>query len=87
MLEGLSIPRYEKETSRDNALGADNQQERPVGRNRSGAPSARFVEGRDLKSCRKGSRIEGALGPEVLLLSRWNPQRLYAGFQLRLEKI
>ena len=32
MLEGLSIPRYAKETSRDNALGADNQQERPVGK-------------------------------------------------------
>jgi hypothetical protein len=76
MLEGLSIPRYEKETSRDNALGADNQQERPVGRNRSGARSARFVEGRDF-----GRAVE------VLLLSRWNPQRLYARFQLRLEKI
>ena len=31
MLEGLSIPRYARATSRDNALGADNQQERPVG--------------------------------------------------------
>ena len=29
MLEGLSIPRYLKLS--DNALGADNQQERPVG--------------------------------------------------------
>ena len=86
MLEGLSIPRYEKETSRDNALGADNQQERPVGRNRSGAK--REVCGRArLQSCRKGSKIERASTPEVLLLSRWNPQRLYARFQLRLEKI
>ena len=33
MLEGLSIPRYAKATSRDNALGADNQQERPAGNN------------------------------------------------------
>jgi len=47
MLENLSIPRYAKVTSRENALGADNQQERPVGRNRSGARSARFVEGHD----------------------------------------
>ena len=31
MLEGLSIPRYAKATPRDNAMGADNQQERPVG--------------------------------------------------------
>ena len=58
MLEGLSIPRYAKAISRDNALGADNQQERPVGKNlasarrevhenESGAQSARFVEGYD----------------------------------------
>ena len=59
MLEGLSIPRYEKETSRDNALGADNQQERPVGRNRSGAPSARFVEGRDLSRAAKAAELRG----------------------------
>jgi len=31
LLEGLSIPRYVRATSRDNVLGADNQQERPVG--------------------------------------------------------
>jgi hypothetical protein len=31
MLESLSIPRYANESSRDNAMGADNQQERPVG--------------------------------------------------------
>jgi hypothetical protein len=31
MLEGLRIPRYAEATSRDNVLGADNQQERPVG--------------------------------------------------------
>ena len=31
MLEGLSIPRYARVISRDNALGADNQQERPAG--------------------------------------------------------
>ena len=30
MLEGLSILRYAKATSRDNATGADNQQERSV---------------------------------------------------------
>ena len=30
MLEGLSIPRYAKAISRDNAVGADNQQERSV---------------------------------------------------------
>jgi hypothetical protein len=60
MLEGLSIPRYEKETSRDNALGADNQQERPVGRNRSGARSARFVEGHGFTRAVKASKIERA---------------------------
>jgi hypothetical protein len=59
MLEGLSIPRYEEETSRDNALGADNQQERPVGRNRSGAPSARFVEGRDFSRAAKAAELRG----------------------------
>ena len=48
MLEGLSIPRYAEETSRDNVTGADNQQERPV--------------------------------EEDLC---WNPQRLYARFQLK----
>jgi hypothetical protein len=64
MLEGLSIPRYLKLS--DNALGADNQQERPVGRNRSGAPSARFVEAR-FQSCRKGGKIDGASAPEVSL--------------------
>ena len=33
--------------------------------------------------------MNGALAPEVLLPSHWNPQRLYARFQpeLRLEKI
>ena len=41
MLEGLSIPRYV--ATRDNALGADNQQERPVGRRE----LARFAEGHD----------------------------------------
>ena len=30
MLEGLSIPRYAKAILRDNVMGADNQQERPV---------------------------------------------------------
>ena len=34
MLEVLSIPRYVKATFRDNALGADNQQERPVDKSR-----------------------------------------------------
>ncbi len=31
LLETLSIPRYANVNSRENALGADNQQERPVG--------------------------------------------------------
>ncbi len=31
LLETLSIPRYVSASSRENALGADNQQERPVG--------------------------------------------------------
>ena len=40
-----------------------------------------------LQSCHQGGKIGGGLAPEVLLLSCWNPQRLYARFQLRLEKI
>ena len=43
LLEGLSIPRYVRETLRDNASGADNQQERPVGITNSQG----FVEGHD----------------------------------------
>ena len=34
MLESLSIPHYVDASSRENVLGADNQQERPVGRAR-----------------------------------------------------
>ena len=70
MLEGLSIPRYLKLS--DNALGADNQQERSV--RQISRESARFwrakreVCGRArLQSCRKGGKIEGALAPEVAL--------------------
>src|SRR5437899_3214587 len=74
MLESLSIPRYVSASSRENVTGADNQQERPVGRAR-------------LESCRNGGKIDGGLAPEVSLPSCWNPQRLYARFQFRLEKI
>jgi hypothetical protein len=69
MLEGLSIPRYLKLS--DNALGADNQQERPVGKifrgkrqkvwraKREGLDRAR------LQSCRNGGKISRASAPGV----------------------
>ena len=72
MLEGLSIPRY-VEANRDNALGADNQQERPVRRisvkcaGKFGARSARFVEGHDFSRAVKAAKISRALAPEVVL--------------------
>ena len=65
MLEGLSIPRYADVSSRDNAMGADNQQERPVGINRSGARSARFVKGYDFSRAVTAAKIDGASAPEV----------------------
>jgi hypothetical protein len=63
MLEGLSIPRYLKLS--DNALGADNQQERSVRQisvecaGRFGARSARFVEGHDFSRAAKAAKLRG----------------------------
>ena len=65
MLEGLSIPRYAEATSRDNVTGADNQQERPVGINRSRAKGAKVCERARLQSCRNGGKIDGASALEV----------------------
>ena len=67
MLEGLSIPRYLKLS--DNALGADNQQERPVGRSRFRALRARFVEGHDFSRAVTAAEISRALAPGVALLN------------------
>jgi hypothetical protein len=57
--------------SRDNAMGADNQQERPVRqisreRRQEIWRAKREVCGRArLQSCRKGGKIDGASAPEV----------------------
>ena len=67
MLEGLSIPRYAKAISRNNALGADNQQERPVGKKQIWR-AKREVCGRvRLQPYRNGGKILRALVPEVWL--------------------
>ena len=58
MLEGLSIPRYVKATSRENALGADNQQERPA-RQRSRAQARGFVEGHDFSRAAVAANLWG----------------------------
>ena len=67
MLEGLSIPRYLKLS--DNALGADNQQERPVGKIFRGkcqkvwrAKREGFGRAR-LQSCRNGGKKSRGLEP------------------------
>jgi hypothetical protein len=59
MLEVLSIPRYAKAISRDNALGADNQQERPVGKEADLARERKVCGRARLQSCRKGGKLNG----------------------------
>ena len=62
MLEGLSIPRYLKLS--DNALGADNQQERPAGI----TDSQGFGKGATSSRAVNGGKISRASAPEVELL-------------------
>ena len=72
MLEGLSIPRYLKLS--DNALGADNQQERPVGKIFGGEcqevwrAKREGLVGHDFSRAVTAAKISRASAPGVALL-------------------
>jgi|HubBroStandDraft_1064217.scaffolds.fasta_scaffold667495_1 hypothetical protein len=79
MLENLSIPHYAIVRPRENVTGADNQQERPVGKLEIANSDARFVsghgfsraarawfwEGHDFSRAMTAAKIDGASAPEV----------------------